>query len=145
MEMKTSNEGLELIRRHEGCRLEAYRCPAGVLTIGYGHTGSDVTEGMRITAAQATELLRKDVAWAEEAVNRERLNIGQRQFDALVSFVYNVGAANFKSSTLLRKIKANPEAQDIRDEFAKWNKTGGRVLPGLTARRKAEADLYFKK
>ena len=143
--MKTSQKGLQLIKQHEGCRLTAYKCPAGVLTIGYGHTGTDVVAGMVITAVQAEELLKKDIQWAETAVNQEGLNITQNQFDALVSFTYNVGARNFKNSTLLKMIKVNPLSINIRTEFARWNKAKGSTLPGLVTRRKAEAELYFLK
>ena len=99
--MKTSRNGLELIKRHEGCRLTSYKCLAGIWTIGYGHTGRDVVPGMTITSLQAEELLMKDVRWAEDAINQENLPLNQNQFDALVSFVYNIGAVNFRSSTLL--------------------------------------------
>lgn len=143
--MKTSNNGLELIKRHEGCRLTAYKCPAGVLTIGYGHTGADVVAGMMITQQQADELLRRDVRWAADAVNRENLNINQNQFDALVSFVFNLGAVNFRGSTLLKMIKVNPLSINIRTEFGKWCKAKGSTLPGLALRRKHEAELYFSK
>lgn len=143
--MKTSQKGLQLIKQHEGCRLTAYKCPAGILTIGYGHTGTDVVAGMVITAVQAEELLKKDIQWAETAVNQEGLNITQNQFDALVSFTYNVGARNFKNSTLLKMIKVNPLSINIRTEFARWNKAKGSTLPGLVTRRKAEVELYFLK
>lgn len=143
--MKTSNNGLELIKRHEGCRLTAYRCPAGVLTIGYGHTGADVTPGMAVDLRLADEMLRKDVRWAEEAVSREGLNINQNQFDALVSFVFNVGAGGFRGSTLLKMIRVNPLSLNIRTEFGKWCKSKGSTLPGLALRRKQEAELYFAK
>lgn len=143
--MKISKNGLELIRRHEGCRLEAYKCPAGVWTIGYGHTGADVAGGMVITRQQADELLLRDIRWAEDAVNQEGLNINQNQFDALVSFVYNVGSGNFRSSTLLKMIKINPLSVNIRTELGKWCKAKGSTLPGLALRRKQEADLYFSK
>lgn len=143
--MKTSENGLELIRRHEGCRLAAYKCAAGVWTIGYGHTGADVVPGLTITPRCAEELLCEDVRWAEDAVNRENLNINQHQFDALVSFVFNLGAGNFRSSTLLKMIRINPLSLNIRTEFGKWCKAKGSTLPGLAMRRKQEADLYFSK
>lgn len=143
--MKISNEGVELIKRHEGCRLTAYKCPAGILTIGYGHTGADVTAGMGINTQQADELLRKDLSSAERAVTTEGLRINQNQFDALVSFVYNIGAGAFRSSTLLKMIRINPLSLNIRTEFAKWCKAKGTTLPGLALRRKQEAELYFSK
>lgn len=143
--MKTSKNGLELIKRHEGCRLTAYKCPAGVWTIGYGHTGGDVTPGMTITTRRAEELLIEDIRWAEDAVNRESLRLNQNQFDALVSFVYNVGAGNFRSSTLLKMLRVNPDSLNIRTELNKWCKAKGSTLPGLALRRKQEAELYFSK
>lgn len=143
--MKTSRNGLELIKRHEGCRLTVYKCPAGVWTIGYGHTGADVVPGMTITLQRAEELLAEDVRWAEDAVNRENLRLNQNRFDALVSFVYNVGARNFRSSTLLKMLRVNPDSLNIRTEFSKWCKAKGSTLPGLALRRKQEADLYFSK
>lgn len=143
--MKTSKNGLELIKRHEGCRLTAYKCPAGVWTIGFGHTGADVGPGMTITLQRAEELLIEDIRWAEEAVNRENLRLNQNQFDALVSFVYNVGAGNFRSSTLLKMLRVNPESLNIRTELNKWCKAKGSTLPGLALRRKQEAELYFSK
>jgi lysozyme len=114
-----------------------------VLTIGYGHTGADVTAGKTITQAEAERLLRADVQWAEDAVNAALPGINQNQFDALVSFVFNVGAGAFASSTLLRKAKVNANDPAIRAEFAKWKNAKGKVLPGLVKRRAAEADLYF--
>lgn len=143
--MEIGREGLELIKRHEGFRAEAYRCPAGVWTIGYGHTGPEVKAGMRVTGQQAEALLRQDVRKAGRMVEAEGLRLRQHQFDALVSFVYNVGGAAFRLSTLLKRIRVDPDAPEIRAEFARWNKAGGKVLPGLVARRKDEADLYFRK
>jgi lysozyme len=142
--MKVSNSGILLIKKHEGFRNKAYKCPAGVWTIGYGHT-SGVREGMIITEAQGEAFLKQDILTAENEVSRQLKNIGQNQFDALVSFTYNVGTGNFRGSTLLKKIKINPNDSTIRGEFAKWNKGGGTVLPGLTKRRNEEAELYFKK
>ena len=140
--MKTSRKGIELIKAHEGLRLDAYLCPAGVPTIGYGHT-YNVKMGDRITAEQAERLLIGDLAVAETEVNRYGLNINQNQFDALVSFVYNVGARNFRSSTLLKRLKANPNDPDIANQFRRWVYGGGKVLPGLVRRRNDEAKLYF--
>jgi lysozyme len=141
--MKTSPNGIALLKAHEGLRLTAYRCPAGVLTIGYGHTGADVSDGKTITPTEAEQLLRDDLQWAEKTVAEALPDSNQNQFDALVSFVYNVGAGAFKTSTLLRKAKACANDPTIRAEFAKWNKGGGKVLPGLVKRRAAEATLYF--
>lgn len=147
--MQTSETGLKLIAQFEGCELTAYRCPAGVWTIGYGHTGKDVKPGMTITEDKAFELLGQDIVKTETFVNRllsSQINAGnitQGMFDALVSFAYNCGTGNLQKSTLLKKVLANPQDSTIANEFAKWNKAGGRVLPGLVKRRKAEAELYF--
>jgi lysozyme len=141
--MKTSDKGLELIKKHEGLKLTAYKCPAGVWTIGYGHTRTAVS-GIKITEWQAEELLKSDLRIAETIVNmslKDQLN--QKQFDALVSFVFNVGAGAFQKSTLLKRIKANQEEHLIRHEFSRWDKAGGKVLAGLVRRRQDEANMYF--
>lgn len=142
--MKTSNEGIELIKRHESLRLNAYLDPVGIPTIGYGHT-NDVKIGDKITEAQAESFLREDLITAETEVNRYGLDLTQNQFDALVSFVYNVGAGNFRSSTLLKNLKANPNDPDIANQFKKWVYGNGKVLPGLVRRRNEEAKLYFNR
>ena len=142
--MKTSNKGIDLIKKHEGFRSKAYRCSANVLTIGYGHT-LNVKSTDVITLDQAESFLRQDVEFAEKEVNKHNLNINQNQFDALVSFVFNLGVGNFARSTLLRKIKSNPNDPTIRREFNRWIYAGGKVLNGLVRRRKEEADLYFTK
>ena len=140
--MKTSAQGIELIKRHEGLRLKAYKCPAGVWTIGYGHTRG-VREGFVITEEEATAFLKSDLKDAENTVNAALPAINQNQFDALVSFVFNIGSGNFLKSTLLKKAKANPADATIQQELLKWRLAGGKVLPGLEKRRKDEADLYF--
>ena len=140
--MKTSNKGIELIKKHEGFRAKAYKCPADKWTIGYGHT-LNVKSTDVITKEQGEYFLRKDVEHAEKEVNKHNLDINQNQFDALVSFVFNLGVGNFSRSTLLRRIKAHPNDITIRREFARWVYAGGKVLPGLVTRRKEEADLYF--
>ena len=143
--MKTSEKGKSLIKRFEGLELKAYRCPAGIWTIGYGHTGSDVREGMTISEEEADRLLASDLEAFERDVSRlVRVPIGQNRFDALVSFCYNVGEGNFERSTLLRKVNANPDDRSIADEFKRWNKAGGKPVKGLTERRLAEALLYFE-
>jgi len=146
--MDLSNKGLSLIKKHEGCKLTAYKCPAGVWTIGFGNTkyadGKAVKEGERITIKQAEELFAKVVnefSYSVYFLCGEYVN--QNQFDALTSFAYNVGIGAFKKSTLLKLVRANANNPLIRNEFAKWNKAGGKVLKGLTNRRKEEADLYF--
>mgnify|MGYP006320188959 FL=1 len=140
--MKTSPKGIALIKEFEGLRLKAYKCPGGVWTIGYGHTAG-VRPGMVITEAQAEEYLMADLIASEKYLNNLRLAINQNQFDALISFIYNVGTGNFSRSTLLRKVRANPQDNSIMDEFLRWVYSKGRVLPGLQRRRLAEMKLYF--
>ena len=140
--MKTSPKGIALIKEFEGLRLKAYLCPGGVWTIGYGHTAG-VKSGMVITEAQAEEYLKADLIVFERYLNGLGLALNQNQFDALVSFIYNVGTGNFSSSTLLRKVRANPQDNSIMDEFLRWVYSKGRVLPGLQRRRLAEMKLYF--
>lgn len=140
--MKAREKSYSLIRLFEGLRLTAYRCPAGVWTVGYGHT-SGVVPSMAITKEQAEAFLRQDIVSAEDIVNAECLNLRQCQFDALVSFVFNVGGRNFRKSTLLKKAKANPNDNSIMDEFLRWVYAKGVALPGLQKRRLAEMRLYF--
>lgn len=140
--MRTSQTGINLIKAHEGLRLEAYRCPAGIYTIGYGHTAG-VRRGDVIDERRAEQLLAEDLKKFEVVVNRECPGVNQNQFDALVSFTFNLGETNLRKSTLLKCVKANPDNLNIRTEFLRWNKSKGEVLPGLIRRRKAEADLYF--
>ena len=140
--MKTSPKGIALIKEFEGLRLKAYHCPGGVWTIGYGHTAG-VKPGMVITKAQAEEYLKADLIAFERYLNGLGLALNQNQFDALVSFIYNVGTGNFSNSTLLRKVRANPQDNSIMDEFLRWVYSKGRVLPGLQRRRLAEMKLYF--
>ena len=140
--MKTSPKGIALIKEFEGLRLKAYKCPGGVWTIGYGHT-TGVKPGMVISEAQAEEDLKADLIAFERYLNGLGLALNQNQFDALVSFIYNVGTGNFSSSTLLRKVRANPQDNSIMDEFLRWVYSKGRVLPGLQRRRLAEMKLYF--
>jgi lysozyme len=149
--MKTiSEKGLSLIKQFEGFKAKVYFCPAGLPTIGYGTLIDTKEEEWLKTAtlneSQATELLKKDCAIFEKTVNLcIKSNITQNQYDSLVVFAYNVGPANFKSSTLLKKINANPNDPDIRTQFMRWNRAGGSILRGLTRRREAEANLYFTK
>ena len=140
--MKTSPKGIALIKEFEGLRLKAYKCPGGVWTIGYGHTAG-VKSGMVITEAQAEEYLKADLIVFERYLNGHGLALNQNQFDALISFIYNVGTGNFSNSTLLRKVRANPQDNSIMDEFLRWVYSKGRVLPGLQRRRLAEMKLYF--
>ena len=140
--MKTSPKGIALIKEFEGLRLKAYQCPGGVWTIGYGHTAG-VKPGMLISKAQAEEYLKADLIAFERYLNGLGLALNQNQFDALISFIYNVGTGNFSNSTLLRKVRANPQDNSIMDEFLRWVYSKGRVLPGLQRRRLAEMKLYF--
>jgi lysozyme len=147
--MKCSDSGIRLIQEFEGLRLTSYLCSAGVPTIGYGatfyHDGSKVKLGQTITSEQAAQLLKDHLKEFEGAVlgllNTTKVN--QNQFDALVSFCYNLGAANLAKSQLLRFIKAKPNDPKIAAEFLKWNRAGGEVSTGLVRRRKKEAQLYF--
>lgn len=137
-----SDAGICLIRQFEGCRLEAYRCAAGVPTIGYGHTAG-VAMGMKITQAEAERYLREDVRSFEHAVNRALTRpVSQNQFDALVSFAYNLGAGALRGSTLLKLLNAG-DINGAADEFPKWNKAAGKVLEGLTKRRMKERQLFL--
>lgn len=147
--MKLNKAGADLIKAFEGCKLDAYKCSANKETIGYGNTfyedGTPVKMGDRITKERAESLFELIAdSFASKVKPLVTANVNSNQFDALVSFAYNCGIANLKSSTLLRKVNANPNDPTIRAEFEKWNKAGGKVLAGLTRRRKAEADLYFK-
>ncbi|WP_294708935.1 lysozyme [uncultured Fusobacterium sp.] len=141
--MKISEKGIEFIIKEEGEVLHAYRCQAGIWTIGVGHTGG-VTPDMRITRVQSRELLKSDLKRFEKAVNDTiKHPLLQHQFDALVSFTFNVGAAAFKASTLAKKINTNSPWAEIRHEFLRWNKVKGKENAGLTSRRKREAKLYY--
>lgn len=147
--MKLNELGYKFITKHEGLSLKPYLCPAKIPTIGYGNTyypdGKRVTLlDKPITQAQAFEMF-KMIA-DRFALRVDRLvtaTITQNQFNALVSFAYNVGTANFEKSTLLKKVNANPNDFEIRHEFAKWNKAGGKKLTGLVNRRSEESALYY--
>ena len=148
---KTGAAGIELIKTFEGFESAPYKCPAGIPTIGYGATfypgGKKVTVADKaITEAEAVELLKNMLVSFEKYVDSYcRDDINQNQFDALVSFAYNLGPANLKASTLLKKVNANPADESIKLEFMKWVRAGGKTLKGLVRRREAEAQLYFKK
>jgi lysozyme len=129
--------------------LTAYKCPAGVWTIGIGTTvypnGQRVKEGDIISEQQAYEFLRFDLSHTQQMVDSYTTDaISQSQFDSLVSFAYNAGLSALKTSTLLKKVNANPNDPSIKAQFERWVYGGGKVLPGLVRRRKAEAWLYFK-
>ena len=129
--------GLDLVKSFEGLKLRAYLCPAKVWTIGYGSTGPHVTAGKVITEAQANDLLQDDLDRFEKAVTRlVTVPLTQNQYDALVSFAFNVGISALERSTLLKRVNAKLFDQ-AKAEFAKWNRAGGRPLAGLTRRRAA--------
>jgi lysozyme len=142
-DMKIGEKGLDLIKKFEGLKLSAYYCPAKVLTIGYGHTGKDVFQGQRITVQQAEDLLKKDVERFEKAVNRlVTVELSQNQFDALVSFTYNLGEGSLRKSTLL-KVLNQGEYSKAAGQFEHWCFSNGKELKGLVARRDAEEELFL--
>ncbi|MGJ1431571.1 lysozyme [Sphingobacterium spiritivorum] len=148
--MRISDKGISLIKRFEGFFSKPYKDPIGIPTIGYGFTyylPSRVKVTLRdkpMTEQQATEMLKEVLKGYESDVLRlVKKPLTQNQFDALVSFTYNLGATNLSKSTLLRKLNVNPNDPSIALEFVKWNKAGGKVFRGLTLRREAERDLYF--
>lgn len=134
--MNTSDKGIDLIKKFEGCRLEAYKCPAGIWTIGYGHTGG-VTPGMRITQAEAEVYLRNDLHKFEQAVTKTGLKLNQNQFDALVSFTYNCG------SGCLQTLIKNRNLTQIADALTLYNRANNKILDGLTKRRKMEREMFL--
>lgn len=140
--MKVSGGGIGYIKKHEGLRLTAYRCAAGVLTIGYGHTGPDVTPGETITEEEAELILRRDLARFEACVARTCPKATTHEFDAMVSLAYNIGEDAFEKSSVARLHNAGKKAEAAQ-AFALWNKAKGRVLPGLVKRRAEEAAQYL--
>ena len=140
--MKTSQRGINLIKQFEGVRLTAYKCPAGVYTIGYGHTHG-VTRGMKITEEEASAFLAADLRNSEKAVERydSVYHWNQNEFDALVSFTFNCGAANLRS--LLRNGRRN--RSQIAETLPLYRKAGGKVLKGLERRRAAEKALFLER
>lgn len=151
--MQLSQKGLELIKKFEGFRAKAYddlnpnknitsmSQVEGTLTIGYGHT-SGVKVGQTITKERAEQLLKQDTGWAQTTVNQMvKVKLTQNMFDALVSFVYNIGSTNFRKSDLLQYLNTG-DYQKAANEFPRWNKSGGKVLQGLVNRRKEEKSLF---
>jgi lysozyme len=143
----TSLNGIRLLKRHEGLRLKAYQDGGGVWTIGYGHTSMagppTVTRGLTITEAQAESILRRDLSKYEAAVNRAiKVPIRQNQFDALVSLCYNIGPGAFASSSVVRKLNAGDHIGAAKS-FMNFNKDNGRVVSGLTRRRREEMNLFL--
>ena len=145
--MQTSEKGIALIKQFEGCKLTAYQDSVGVWTIGYGWTqpvdGKPIRAGMTIKQETAERLLKTGLVSYESDVSRlVKVGVTQGQFDALVSFTYNLGARSLSTSTLLRKLNAGDYA-GAAEEFLRWNKAGGKVLTGLTRRREAERALFM--
>ena len=142
--MKSSELLLNKIIEFEGCKLTAYKCPAGVWTIGVGHT-KGVKQGQTITEAQAMSLLKGDLLPCENYVNNLGVCKTQAEFDAIVDFAFNLGTAALGRSTLLKYIRAKKPEQYIREEFAKWVNSKGMRLKGLVIRRQWEADRFYGK
>lgn len=145
--MQTSDKGIALIKEFEGCKLTAYQDSVGVWTIGYGWTqpvdGKPIRAGMTIKQETAERLLKTGLVSYESDVFRlVKVGLTQEQFDALVSFTYNLGSRSLSTSTLLRKLNAG-DYSGAAEEFLRWNKAGGKVLNGLTRRREAERALFL--
>lgn len=140
--MTISQRGIDNIKQFEGCKLFAYRDSVGVPTIGYGHT-KNVRMGMSITAKQAEEFLRDDIKPVERLLNLMRINYTQGQFDALVSWVFNLGEGNFKNSTMYKKIVSGASDIEIAEQMVRWYNAGGKPLLGLKKRRVAEANMFL--
>lgn len=142
---KTNQAGIDLIKHYEGFQSEAYRDPVGVVTIGYGHTASTLPHavmGMVITESQAQEYLVNDLSLTEQGVeDAVKVPTTDNQFSSLVSFAFNLGLGNLKSSTLLKLLNSG-DYIGAKNQFVNWDKAGGKVLNGLLARRRAEADLF---
>jgi lysozyme len=147
--MRISTAGKEVIKKHEALRLKSYMDTSGVWTIGYGNTfyenGNKVKSGDVLTSDRANTLFENIVnKFANAVESLLSVKVTQNQFDSLVSLAYNIGIGNFKKSSLLKKVNANPLDRSIIDSFAVWNKSGGKVSKGLINRRKSEAANYFK-
>lgn len=143
--LKITDEGLELIKSFESLALESYLCPAGIPTIGWGHTGPDIKLGLIIDEPKALTYLYRDIESAANTIrSRVKKALNANQFSALISFIFNLGAGNFNASTLLRKINAGDFAGAAL-EFPRWDRAAnGKVLAGLTRRRLAEKALFEK-
>ena len=149
--MRLNNSGYLLICEFEGLSLNPYLCPAKIVTIGYGNTFYSDGSKVKITDPPISKYIAfemfKNIAddFAKKVSKLITSPLNQNQFNAVVSFSYNCGISNLKSSTLLKKINANHFDPTIKDEFLKWNKANGKVLKGLTKRRELESEIYFKK
>ena len=146
--MKISRSGIDLITRWEGCKLTAYKDGGGVWTIGYGHTSAagapEVKAGLKISLPDAKEIFVRDVVKYEAAVDKANNRpMTQGQFDAMVSLAFNVGAAGFESSTLVKKLNAH-DYLGASGEFVRWNRAAGKPMLGLTRRRAAERDHFLR-
>lgn len=140
--MTFSERLVALVKDFEGLQLTAYRCPAGVLTIGYGHTGPEVVPNLTITLDKADSFLRADLRFAECGVRTySKVPLTQGQYDALTDFAFNLGIGALRDSTLMKKVNAR-DFEGAAAEFGKWVHGGGRVLPGLIKRRAAEVALF---
>ena len=142
MVMKISEAGIKLICKWEEFRGYAYVCPAGLWTIGYGHTGG-VKPTDKIDPAQGEAYLRKDLEIVERCLNALKLELNQNQYDALCSLIFNIGIGKFKRSTMLKYLQAK-QYDKASAEFLKWRKANGKALKGLEARRKDEQELFNK-
>lgn len=145
--MDVSKQCIEVLKHYEGCRLTAYKCSAGIWTIGYGNTfyedGSAVQQGDTITQERAESLLLLILGKFSAAVSKHMVvPVKQHEFDAMVCLCYNIGPVAFERSTLLKKVKAKAAVNEITAEFRKWTRSKGKELPGLVKRRNAEAHLY---
>lgn len=145
--MQVGKKGLELIKHFEGLRLTSYRCSSNIPTVGYGHTGPDVHDGLVITEERAEELLKEDLHTAEKCVDTyAQVKLNQNEFDSLCSFVFNCGCGAFRDSTLLRYLNDGREKVEVADQLLRWNKgAGGVPVEGLTRRREAERKLFLEK
>jgi len=146
--MKTNQPGIDLVKRFESLQLTAYICPAGIPTIGYGHTATvtieDVKTGKTITEEEAEALLKQDLEGSERAVERYvSVPLTDNQFSALVSFTFNVGSGSLKNSTLRKKLNAG-DYDSVPGELSRWVKAGGKTLQGLVRRREAEGRLFVQ-
>lgn len=150
VELDNSNQsslpkGLDIIKAHEGLRLTPYKDPVGKLTVGYGHTGEDVTPDMQITENDAEEMLQGKVGALEQSLRQVvKVPVSNEQFSALVSLGYNIGFNNLKNSTLMNKLNQG-DYDGAAEEFSRWDKAGGKTLPGLAKRRDEEKDLFLNR
>jgi lysozyme len=140
--MTISKQGLELIKAFEGCKLFSYRDSVGVATIGYGHT-KNVRMGQAITQQQADNFLREDLRECEKVLNALSINFRQEQFDALCSWIFNLGVANFTHSTMLVRMQTNATDEEVTDQLVRWFNAGGKPLKGLKRRRIEEANMFL--